>query len=65
MTRINEGFFGRRALWTVGFEIILTFHISRSLGPINSGLNSTEVLCFFFVSDLITEQSLALVLITE
>jgi len=46
-------------------EIILKFHIPRSMGPINSGPNSVEILCFFFLSDLITEQSLALVLITE
>jgi len=46
-------------------EIILTFRIPRSLDPINSGPNSVEVLCFLFFSDLIVEQSLALVLIIK
>jgi len=40
-------------------ETVLTFRISRSLGPINSGPNSVETLCFFFVSCLITDHSLA------
>ena len=46
-------------------EIISTFCILRSLGPVNSGPNSVEILCFFFVSILTTERPLALVLITE
>ena len=55
MTGINEGFFGREALWTVDQEDLMiemgqTFQISRLLAPINSGLNSVETLCFSFVS---------------
>ena len=46
-------------------EIDPTFRILRSLGPINSGPNSAETLCFFFVNCLIAEQSLVLALRTE
>ena len=34
-------------------EIVLRFRIPRSLGPINSGPNSVETLCFLFVSCLL------------
>jgi len=52
---INEGFFGREALWTVGsrrstVEMDPMFQIQRSLAPINSGLNNAETLCFSLVS---------------
>jgi len=51
----GAGRYGTLDLGDLTVEIILAFCILRSLGPINSGLNSVEILCFLFVSDLITE----------
>jgi len=49
---LMRGFSGGRCvgpldLTDLTVEIILTFRIPRSLGPINSGPNSVETLCFF------------------
>jgi len=49
---------GQLDLEDLTVEIVLTFHVPRSLGPINSGPNSVETLCFLCVSCLITERYL-------
>ena len=62
---LMRGFLGGRRcgpldLKDLTIEIVLTFRVPRSLGPINSGPNNAKTLCFLCVSCLITERYLAL-----
>ena len=55
MTCLDEGFFGGKRCGSLDprdltVEIDPMFRIPRPLGPINSGPNSAETLCFSFVS---------------